>query len=244
MNRKLALRCSLLSLLLLAGCSSKRQAKLNPPPPPEPSQESAASAEQSAKPPVERRPERPSDSRVLYTEIGTASWYGPPYNKRRGANGEIYDMNAMTAAHKTLPLNSLVRVTNIANGKSALVRITDRGPFIGNRILDLSLAAAKELDVWRPGTAKVRLEVLESPAPIEAGGRWAVQIGAFHDAALAAKMKWQLLRRYHSANVLQFTGPTGEWVRVRVPQDDKSKAQEIARNTETPEGGIFLVRLD
>src|SRR5436309_1552552 len=89
----------------------------------------------------------------LYTELGLASWYGPPYHNRRGANGEVYDMNAMTAAHRTLPLNSLVRVTNPQTGHSAVVRITDRGPFIGERMLDLSLAAAKAVDVWTAGVA-------------------------------------------------------------------------------------------
>ncbi len=243
MRRKFALPCSLLSILLLAGCGGKKQVKLSPPPTPGPSQESGIAADHDAEAPARQRGTRPS-AHVLYSEVGTASWYGPPYNNRRGANGQIYDMNAMTAAHKTLPLNSVVRVTNLKTGKSVVVRITDRGPFIGDRILDLSLAAARALDVWRAGTARVRLEVLEAPAPIETGGRWAVQIGAFHNAAAASRMRSLLLRRYRSANVLQFAGPTGEWVRVRVPQDEKSRAQEIARNTATPEGSIFLVRLD
>ncbi len=90
-------------------------------------------------------------------------------------------MNAMTAAHRTLPLGSIVRVTNLKTGHSALVRITDRGPFIPGRILDLSLAAAKQVDVWLPGVATVRIDVLETPAPLNIGGRWAVQIGAFGD---------------------------------------------------------------
>ena len=88
-------------------------------------------------------------------------------------------MHALTAAHCTLPLNSIVRVTNPATGHSVTVRITDRGPFIDGRILDLSLEAAKQVDVWRPGTAKVRLEVYSAPAAIDHGGRWCVQIGAF-----------------------------------------------------------------
>ena len=110
-----------------------------------------------------------------------ASWYGAPYHNRRGSNGQIYDMNAMTAAHLTLPLGSIVRVTNLKTGHAAVVRITDRGPFVHGRILDLSLAAAKELDVWQPGVAAVRVEVLKTPTPLEAGGRWAVQIGPFGD---------------------------------------------------------------
>ena len=173
-----------------------------------------------------------------------ASWYGPPYHNRRGANGEIYNQNAMTAAHRTLPLNSLVRVTNVSTGHTAMVRITDRGPFVEDRIVDLSLAAAKAVDVWRPGTAEVRLEVLSAPAPIEEGGRWCVQIGAFHSEHDARKLKERLQDRYENANVIQFTGPTGEWVRIRPQGDDKQKAKEVASRTHVKEGGVFLVRLD
>src|SRR6202000_1924726 len=121
----------------------------------------------------------------------------------RGANGEIYDQNGMTAAHRTLPLNSLVRVTNISTGRTALVRITDRGPFIEDRIIDLSLAAAKAVDVWLPGTAEVKVEVLAAPAPIGQGGRWCVQIGAFHSEGEARKLKEKLQDRYETANVIQ-----------------------------------------
>src|SRR5260221_5875843 len=87
-------------------------------------------------------------------------------------------MHAMTAAHLTLPLGSIVRVTNVKTGHAGIVRITDRGPFVEGRILDLSFAAAKALDVYLPGVAKVRLEVLQVPSPLETGGRWAVQIGS------------------------------------------------------------------
>lgn len=177
-------------------------------------------------------------------ETGLASWYGPPYHNRRGANGEVYDMHGMTAAHRTLPLNSLARVTNLATGRSAVVRITDRGPFVEGRILDLSLAAAQAVDVWRPGVARVRLEVLETPAPIERGGRWAVQIGAFEDADQASRLKNRLARRYQTARVLQFSGPTGEWLRVRVAEDDRRRAQQVAQETHTDQGAVFLVRLD
>jgi rare lipoprotein A len=173
-----------------------------------------------------------------------ASWYGPPYNRRRGANGEIYDQNAMTAAHRTLPLNSMVRVTNLSTGHVAMVRITDRGPFVEDRIVDLSLAAARAVDVWQPGTAEVKLEVLSAPAPIAQGGRWCVKIGAFHRESEARKLKEKLQDRYETANVIQFTGPTGEWVRIRPEGDDKRVAEEVAGKTHVKEGGVFLVRLD
>ena len=151
----------------------------------------------------------------------------------------------MTAAHRTLPLNSMVRVTNLTTGHVAMVRITDRGPFVEDRIVDLSLAAAKAVDVWQPGTAEVKLEVLSAPAPIAARpGRWCVQIGAFHSEGEARKLKEKLQDRYETANVIQFTGPTGEWVRIRPEGDDKRTAEEVASKTHVKEGGVFLVRLD
>jgi rare lipoprotein A len=125
-----------------------------------------------------------------------------------------------------------------------MLRITDRGPFIGDRVIDLSLAAAKVLDVWRPGVAKVRIDVLYAPADIESGGRWCVQVGAFSEEDAAIQLKSNLQRRYHTAKVLEFRGPTGYWVRVRVKDDDKSRAEEVAKIINVDEGGVFLVRLD
>jgi rare lipoprotein A len=187
----------------------------------------------------------PADTKPISVETGLASWYGPPYHNRRGSNGEIYNMNAMTAAHRTLPLGSIARVTNLKTGHAALVRITDRGPFIEGRVLDLSLAAARKLDIWQPGIAKVRIEVMKTPAPLEVGGRWAVQIGAFDKERAATELADHLSRRYHTAKVLHFGSPIGDWwVRVRVQNDDRRKAEEVARDTRTTEGAIFLVRLD
>ncbi len=154
-------------------------------------------------------------------------------------------MNAMTAAHLTLPLGSIVRVTNIKTGHSGLVRITDRGPFVEGRILDLSLAAAKALDVYLPGTAMVRVEVLEAPAALDIGGRWCVQIGSFADEKGAAELAGRLQRRYQTAKVLKFPSPTGNWwVRVRVLDDDRERAQAMIRENEIEEAPAFLVRLD
>src|SRR5262249_53119918 len=108
----------------------------------------------------------PSDAKVISTETGLASWYGPLFHNRKGSNGEVYNMNAFTAAHRTLPLGSIVRVTNVKTNKSCIVRITDRGPFIDGRILDLSLAAAKKIELWQAGVSQVRVDVLTSPAPL------------------------------------------------------------------------------
>jgi len=180
----------------------------------------------------------------LYSEVGYASWYGPRFQKRQAANGQAYDMDGMTAAHRTLPLNTIARVTDVKTGDSVLLRITDRGPFVGDRIIDLSRAAARKLSVYQHGTALVRIEVLDTPSPIKSGGRWCVQIGAFPDPNDASKLKAKLSNRYHTAKVLQFSSPDGgDWLRIRVAEDDKKRAEELMRETRT-EAGMYLVRLD
>ena len=154
-------------------------------------------------------------------------------------------MHAMTAAHRTYPLGSIVRVTNLKTGATALVRITDRGPFIPGRIVDLSLAAAQKLDIYKPGVARVKVELMQSGATSETRGKWAVQIGGFPHEPVATKLADRLKRRYHSANVLCFASPSGNWwIRIRVPDDDHTRAQQLAAETRTPEGAVFLVRLD
>jgi rare lipoprotein A len=253
-------------LLLLAGCGHPKQARVNVPPPPAatpeaspsepPAASNSASAAKKENPPeAESRdedskadlaePAIPAGATPLSTEVGRASWYGPPYHNRRGSNGEVYNMHAMTAAHRTLPLGSIVRVTNLKTGHSALVRITDRGPFIPGRVLDLSLAAARKIDVYQPGIAEVKVEVMQAPAPLDTGGKWAVQIGGFPDEDEATKLADHLTRRYRTAKVLRFASPAGDWwVRVRVLDDDRERAKELAAETETTEGAVFLVRLD
>jgi rare lipoprotein A len=243
----LSLLLLLLSTILLPGCAHKQtQVAVPPPPEPAPAQPAAnqtASNQTGAESASDIRV--PAGTRPIFEQTGTASWYGPPYHNRRGSNGEIYNMNAMTAAHLTLPLGSIVRVTNLKTGHSALLRITDRGPFVEGRILDLSLAAAKALDVYLPGTARVRLEVLEAPAALDVGGRWAIQIGSFADEKSAADFAGRLQRRYQTAKVQKFPSPTGNWwVRVRVPDDDRQRAQAVVRETEIAAAPVFLVRLD
>ncbi|MCU1309366.1 MAG: rare lipoprotein [Candidatus Angelobacter sp.] len=236
-----------LALLLMlcaavVGCGGKKpqQARVPAPPVIDGSSQTADSDTSTA----DGKITVPKNAKPIYVETGIASWYGSAYHNRKAANGEVFDMNQPTAAHKTLPLNSIVRVTNLKTGKSIVLRINDRGPFIGDRILDLSMQAAKEIDVYRMGLAPVKMEVLQSPAPLDQGGRWAVQIGAFTDHDEAAKLKDKLTRKYTASKVIQFTGPTGEWVRIRPPQDDRKRALEVAHDTKATEGGVFLVRLD
>jgi len=244
-------------ILLLSSCGHPKQARINPPPAPQTAPVESASAPQptgttknlpatkSAESADIAEPTIPANTKPLATETGRASWYGPPYHNRRGSNGEVYNMHAMTAAHRTLPLGSIVRVTNLKTGHTALVRITDRGPFIPGRILDLSLAAARKVDVYLPGTAEVKVEVMQTPSSLENGGKWAVQIGGLPDEDTAAKLAGHLQRRYHTAKVLKFSSPTGDWwVRVRVLDDDRQRAQQVVAETQSPEGAVFLVRLD
>ena len=230
----------------LAGCSHKSaKVSVAPPPPIEQKPAATPNAGPSETPDLADSIAVPLDTKPLLVETGIASWYGPPYHNRRASNGEIYDMHAMTAAHRTLPLGSIVRVTNIENGDSAVVRITDRGPFIEGRIVDLSQAAAKKVGLVQKGTGQVRIEVLQTPAPIESGGKWAVQIGGFGHEADARDLAGHLSRRYQTAKVLTFNSPAGDWwVRVRVKDDLRARAEEVLPNSKTSQGGIFLVRLD
>jgi rare lipoprotein A len=247
----------LLTLALASiGCGGKKQTARNVPP--APSLPENARPSSTAKTKADSNPAAHDlgplagipgihvdpNARVIWSEVGYASWYGPNYNHKKAANGDVYDQTEMTAAHNTLPLNSIVRVVNLKSNQTTVVRITDRGPFVGDRIIDLSAAAAKAVNVYLPGTARVRLDVLEAPHPIETGGRWCVQIGAFTNQSGAIELKEHLQHRYPGAQVLQFKGPTGYWVRIRIAQDDKEKTREVYQHTQVDEGGVFMVRLD
>jgi len=249
----------LMVILFLSGCGHPKQAHVSVPPPPPPetaenTPEPTASippSGESVPPPKPAAPAElleptiPADAKPLATETGIASWYGPPYHNRRGSNGEVYNMHAMTAAHRTFPLGSIVRVTNLKTGHTANVRITDRGPFIPGRIVDLSLAAAQKVDVWRAGLAEVKVELMQSPAIPGTAGKWAVQIGGFPNEKSATKLADHLTRRYHTAKVLSFPSPAGDWwIRIRVLDDDHERAQKLAAETKTPDGAVFIVRLD
>jgi rare lipoprotein A len=158
-----------------------------------------------------------------HVERGVASWYGPGFHNARTSNGESYDMYAMTAAHKTLPLPCYARVTNLANGRSVVVRINDRGPFVGNRIIDLSYTAAARLDMLKAGTAfvEVRVVTAERPAPLDRPAQSPavdlyVQAGAFADAANARNLAAKL-RAAGIADVVVRSPPDGSRLhRVRV----------------------------
>ncbi len=181
----------------------------------------------------------------ILTEVGLATWYTAPYKGRKAANGEVFEDSAFTAAHRTLPMGSLVVVTNLTTGQWAAMRISDRGPFVEGRIVDLTVASAKATGVYRAGVVKVRLDVFQTPKPIESGGRWCVQVGAFHSEREAMRLKSQLMARYPEANVIEFPGQESSyWVRIRPQGDNRQQAELIARQLRPAEGEAFLTRLD
>lgn len=193
-------------------------------------------------------------ARLGSTETGVASWYGVPYHGRRSASGEIYDMEQLTAAHRSLPFQTWVEVTNLSNGKQVDVRINDRGPFVRGRILDLSQAAARDIDMLRAGTARVRLKVIPPPrvsatppaAPITPpistlpGGTYAVQSGAFADRSYAESLCSSLAAVFMDARVLS-NGATPPLWRVIVGREmTREQASELAVRVRQ-ETGVALV---
>jgi rare lipoprotein A len=178
-------------------------------------------------------------------EEGNASWYGIPFNGRRASNGEIYDMYKLTAAHRTLPFETVVRVTNLHNGKSTTVRITDRGPFVENRIIDLSLAAAREIESVGPGVVPVRVEVL-TPGVDPTGGFFTVQVGAFRDQGNAQRLRERLNLAYSPIFIQQYDSPDGVFYRVRVGKvSGEDAARQFGEQLRQREGVTpIVVRVD
>jgi len=177
-------------------------------------------------------------------EEGNASWYGIPFHGRHASNGEVYDMHKLTAAHRTLPFDTKVRVTNLSNGKSTIVRITDRGPFVEGRIIDLSMAAAREIDSVGPGVVPVRIEVLSAIDPT--AGFFTVQVGAFRDRGNAERLRERLSASYSPIFIQNYDSPDGVFYRVRVgkvPGEDA--ARHFGEQLHNREGfASFVVRLD
>ena len=160
----------------------------------------------------------PAPPRIKGVEVGWASWYGEPFHGRKTASGEIYDMYQLTAAHKTLPLGTTAMVTHLSNGRSVMVTINDRGPFIRGRIIDLSYAAAQALDMVTEGVAKVRVEILSRevipPSPPE--GPFTIQIGSFLDRSNASRLMEELQKAYPDVFITEVKTPEHTYYRVRV----------------------------
>src|SRR6202795_3305151 len=191
-----------------------------------------------------KRAKAPTAARLGSTETGLASWYGHPYHGRRAANGEIYDMEKLTAAHRTLPFGTWVHVTNLANNKSVDVRIIDRGPFIDGRIIDLSHAAAQAIDLIGPGVAEGRVDILSAPQITSADNWYAVQAGAFRDKDRAERLRATMEREYGSARLVLRPGSPSLW-RVLVGRENSEDAAGIlAERVRAEVGPAFVVRLD
>ena len=180
-----------------------------------------------------------------YTEQGIASWYGIPYHGRPAADGEIYDMETLVAAHRTMPFNTWVRVTNLSNSKTVDVRIIDRGPFVGDRIIDLSRAAARQLDLIGPGTGSVRLQVISAPVDVPSNDFYSVQVGAFAVYDNAERARAGYASRFGTAQLTLKQG-TVPLYRVLVGKVGSIEAaQALADQLRGETGaGVFIVRLD
>jgi rare lipoprotein A len=183
--------------------------------------------------------------KIGHTETGIASWYGHPYDGRPSASGEIYNMDAMVAAHRTMPFGTWVRVYNLNNDKTVEVRIIDRGPFVHGRIIDLSHAAAEAIGMIGPGTARVRLVVIQPPktVPIEA---YAVQVGQFRSRETADRLRARMAAEFGAARLVRRPGNPETW-RVLVgsePGEDAATALAERIRDKTGEKNAFVVRLD
>jgi rare lipoprotein A len=171
-----------------------------------------------------------------FSQRGLASWYGKDFHGRKTSSGEIYNMYDMTAAHKTLPLGTRVQVRNLTNGRSAVVRINDRGPFVRGRIIDLSYTAAGKLGIVGPGTAPVEIVALVpagTTAPSEVDfnrGNFTFQVGAFKNRENAFRLKNKLSEKYKNAHVVVFAAGADTYFRVRVGRcSTLSQAEEYER---------------
>ncbi len=182
-----------------------------------------------------------------FVERGIASWYGPQFHGRRASSGETYDMYAMTAAHPRLPLPTYVQVTNLENGRKTVVRVNDRGPFHGGRVIDLSYAAARKLDLLHKGTAMVELRALDprgtaapkeparntAKAAMATAPRLYMQVGAFSDLGNAEQLRARLLLRELGDIQIQPANAENRLYRVRIgplasPQAADQAAQRLA----------------
>lgn len=201
-------------------------------------------------------PKRAGYYKEGYTERGTASWYGKDFHGRKTANGEIYDMYKLTAAHKTLPLGVYARVTNLENGKEIKVKVNDRGPFIRGRFLDLSYGAAKELGMVEAGVGRVELEIIgnvpyqtakgkASAGRVSSTGLFTIQVGAFVEKENAVRLKSLLENRYKDVHIVSYDTNLQKFYRVRVGAFENEKdALKISNELESQNYTTFITVRD
>ncbi len=173
---------------------------------------------------------------------GLASWYGHPYHGRRTSSGETYNMHSMTAAHRILPYNTMVRVHNLQNGKQVQVRINDRGPFVEGRVIDLSYAAAQAIDLVESGTARVHLQIMQNAvnySPL------AIQAGSFRIYDNAVKLKEELEMLFSTVFITEFESTDGNFFRVMVGGfSDYISAMEALQELKKKRFDVFITRRD
>ncbi len=203
-----------LILFLLTGCGAKHRIAVERRMPP-PEKKEGVKEER----PIIEKVEKRETKEVQY---GMASWYGEEFHGRSTSSGEIYDMYQLTCAHNTFPLGTLVMVTNLENGRSLELKVNDRGPFVKERIIDLSYAAAQILDIWEKGTAFVKVEVI-GPL-IEQIQRFTLQVGSFIDEVKAQKLADQLRKSFDNVYITTVETLTQKYHRVRVGQFETREA--------------------
>ncbi len=230
-----------IAVVAITGCAHKKRTKAVALPP------AVTLPPPGGYPPGRRRPpvRPPLEPSPGWTETGLASWYGHPYHGRPAANGEIYDMEKLTAAHRTLPFDTWVHVVNITNDKAVDVRITDRGPFIDGRVIDLSHAAARAIDLIGPGVAPVRIELIRPPESAPAAA-FAVQVGAYRNRDNAERVRSAMAARYGPAKLVLRQGNPSVW-RVLVGAEATEAGATVLSDRIRRESGektAFVVRLD
>ncbi len=175
-------------------------------------------------------------------QTGLASWYGEDFHGKLTSNKEIYNMNDMTAAHKTLPFGTRVIVTNLSNNKSVTVRINDRGPYIEGRDIDLSYAAAKVLEMIEPGVVPVTIEVLKNLSPRPSALKYSIQIGAFSKKTNAVNLRRKLGNRFGRVYITEFRTGNQTYFRVRIKAKTRDDAERIAARLQ--QNGYIVIILE
>ena len=220
-------------IIFLSGCGHRHKSARRPTAP-SPSASSSKQSRQAARQSV------PSG----YTERGTASWYGVPYHGRPAADGEIYNMETLVAAHRVLPFNTWLRVTNLRNLKTVDVRVIDRGPFVNGRIIDLSKAAARQIDLLGPGIGPVKIEVLSAPPDIPSNDFYGVQVGAFSVLANAERARDRFAKSCGSAEIRVKQGKTPLYRVLAGKESSIESARELAGRLLSDSRTAMIVRLD
>ncbi len=235
-------------MLFSAGCLHHRQRRASAPVP--------VASSPSAPTPKPSKPSGPAitgvtpPGTIVQGEEGIATWYGYPYHGRYASSGEVYNMYDLTAAHRTLPFNTMVRVHDLENGRTVDVRINDRGPFIEGRIIDLSYTGAQAIDMVGTGSALVRLEILNPglvSGPAAASGLFGVQVGSFSDQSHAEQFKQRIVAAgFNPVSIQTVNRGDVTLYRVRVGSQSEAAARALAGKlkdanlvTET-----FVVRLN